>query len=58
VPATARSDEATGGKAKLAVLVGGGAMLGLKLWRGRKRRGDGTIYYEYPEEGAKLRLDV
>jgi membrane protein len=58
VPATARGEEAGGGTAKLAVLVGGGAMLGLKLWRRRKRKGDGTIYYEYPEEGAKLRLDV
>ena len=58
VPTTTRSEEPSGGKAKLAVLVGGGAMLGLKLWRRRKRRDDGTIYYEYPEEGAKLRLDV
>jgi membrane protein len=59
VPAPiARQQEENGSKAKLAVLVGGGAMLGLKLWRGRKRQGDGTVFYEYPEEGAKLRLDV
>jgi membrane protein len=58
VPAAARSEDAGSGTAKLAVLVGGGAMLGLKLWRRRKRQGDGTIYYEYPEKGAKLRLDV
>jgi membrane protein len=58
MPASVRSEEASGGKAKLAVLLGGGAMLGLKLWRKRKRQGDGRIYYEYPEEGATLRLKV
>jgi membrane protein len=58
VPASARSEEASGGKARLAVLLGGAAMLGLKLLRKRKRRDDGRIYYEYPEEGATLRLKV
>jgi membrane protein len=58
VPASGRSEEASGGKARLAVLLGGGAMLGLKLLRKRKRRDDGRIYYEYPEEGATLRLKV
>jgi hypothetical protein len=38
------------------MLLGGGAALGLKLWRSRKRRDDGRIFYEYPEEGASLRL--
>jgi membrane protein len=57
-PAPAAGQEATGGKATLALLVGGGAALGLKLWRRRKRRDDGRIYYQYPEEGATLRLDV
>jgi hypothetical protein len=56
VLATAREGEASGGKAKLALVLG--AALGLKLWRRRKQRDDGRIYYEYPEEGASLRLKV
>jgi membrane protein len=57
-PALARRQEAGGGKAKLALMLGGGAALGLKLWRRRKHRDDGRIYYEYPEDGASLRLKV
>ena len=48
-----------GGRGTLALLLGGGAALGFKLWRRRKqRRADGRVFYEYPEEGATLRLDA
>jgi membrane protein len=55
-PAVAREGEGSGGKAKLALVLG--AALGLKLWRRRKGRDDGRIYYEYPEDGASLHLKV
>jgi membrane protein len=55
-PALARAGKPDGGMGKLALMLGGGAALGLKLWRRRKHQGDGRVFYEYPEEGASLRL--
>ncbi|HEY0150001.1 MAG TPA: YihY/virulence factor BrkB family protein [Allosphingosinicella sp.] len=49
--------EPGGGKAGMALLLGGAA-LGLKLWRRRKRKDEGPVFYEPPAQGGPLRVDI
>ncbi|HEY7809144.1 MAG TPA: YihY/virulence factor BrkB family protein [Allosphingosinicella sp.] len=56
---TVPPQDPNGGKGTLALLLGGGAALGFKLWRRHKQRRDNArVFYEYPEEGATLRIDA
>ena len=61
VPSQPRStpeQDDSGNKTALALLLGGGAALGLRLWRGRRRKESGEVFYTYKEKGASLHLDA